>query len=187
MPIRRLVVLAVLAAIITGCSGSSGGSSAKLPAKTPPDLASFLALPAATPSSCPSDVSGSTVGRSSPWVGHVDMSVFVSTSATARETRKVGNALSTNPIVRTVYFESKAEAFQEFKRLYSCWTSVPRSQTPASFRVVLSPIATIGSRNALVARTVRLPHVDTVSCDPSEPCVNVVESASAAPAGGAMR
>ena len=78
-----LVFLATLV-VATGCGGSGSTPSAlsSPTGETPPDLAKFLQLPVATPSACPSNVSGSTVGRASPWVGHVDLSVFISTSAT---------------------------------------------------------------------------------------------------------
>lgn len=80
--------------------------------------------------------------------------------------------------MQTVDYEGAAQAYAEFQRLYTCWAQVPRSQTPASYRVILKPTATITQRNALVARVLRQPAVDTVSCDPSLPCTSVVQSAT---------
>jgi hypothetical protein len=162
--------------LLAGCGHASGGSrSAEV--RTLPDIQAFLRDPVATPSSCPATDAQST-GLRSPWAGHVDVSVFL----TRRESPawwRLGRYLEHVPIVKAVYFESPKEAYQEFQRLYTCWAQVPRSQTPASFRVVLIPTATIGQRDALVARLLRRPEVDTVSCDPSLPCVDVVRSASA--------
>jgi hypothetical protein len=172
---RYLLALTTCVALAAGCGGSSAppttGTNADV--ETPPDLAQFLQLPVATPSACPSNVSGSTDGRSSPWVGHVDLSVFISNSATADEVTQLGRTLRTNPLVHKVYFESKHEAYEEFQRLYTCWTSVPESQTPASYRVVLTPLATFLDRNNLVQRLVNLRAVDSVSCNPTVPCTNI--------------
>lgn len=174
-----LVTLGLCAALAAGCGGSSPAASPASTAVTgesPPDLAKFLALPVATPSACPSNVSGSTVGRSSPWVGHVDVSVFVSTSATARQSARLGTTLRAEPIVQHVYLETARQAYEEFQRLYTCWASVPRSQTPGSYRLVLTPTATLSDRNALVQRLVNLSTVDSVSCDPTVPCTNIVRT-----------
>jgi hypothetical protein len=172
---RHLLALATCIALAAGCGGSTSppttGTNADV--ETPPDLAQFLQLPVATPSACPSNVSGSTDGRSSPWVGHVDISVFISSSATAAEVSQLGRMLRTDSFVHKVYFESKHEAYEEFQRLYTCWTSVPESQTPASYRVVLTPLATFLDRNNLVQRLVNLRDVDSVSCNPTVPCTNI--------------
>lgn len=178
------VLAAMLAGLASACGGASSPSALSPGVRTAPNLAAFLQLPLATPSSCPANVSGSSVGRASPWVGHVDVSVFLSPSATAREQRQVAVALRKAPIVDSVTFETKAQAYAEFQRLYTCWASVPRSQTPASYRVVLVASAPITQRNALVARLLHEPGVDTVSCDPSLPCTTIVQSASAAPTNG---
>jgi hypothetical protein len=161
---------------LAGC-GHSAGSSHASEVRTLPDIQAFLREPVATPSSCPATDAQST-GRRSPWAGHVDVSVFLAPREPPAWGRLRGY-LEHVPIVKVVYFESPTEAYQEFQRLYTCWAQVPRSQTPASFRVVLIPTATIGQRDALVARLLRRPEVDTVSCDPSLPCVDVVRSASA--------
>jgi FtsX extracellular domain len=172
---RYLLALTTCIALAAGCGGTASapttGTNADV--ETPPDLAKFLQLPVATPSACPSNVSGSTDGRSSPWVGHVDISVFISSSATPTETAQLGRTLRTDPLVHKVYFESKQEAYEEFQRLYTCWTSVPESQTPASYRVVLTPLATFLDRNNLVQRLVDMHDVDSVSCNPTVPCTNI--------------
>ena len=174
---RCLLALTALAAglvLVGGCGGSGAAVAPTPTARAAPDLAQFLQLPVATPSVCPSNVSGSTDGRSSPWVGTVDVSVFLSSSATSRQIAQLGHLLRTNQIVHKVYFESQHEAFQEFQRLYTCWTAVPKSQTPASYRVVLTPTTTLLQRNDLVQRLVDLHTVDSVSCEPTVPCTNIL-------------
>jgi cell division protein FtsX len=125
----------------------------------------------ATPTSCPHS-SGTTVGRRSPWVGHVDVSVYVADGATAAERRALQTTLRRRPEVAHVYVETKKQAYAEFQRLYSCSAEVPRSALPASFRLVLGP-ATRPERDALVRAIARLPDVRSVSCDPGSPCVDV--------------
>jgi cell division protein FtsX len=124
----------------------------------------------ATPSACPSGTNGTTTGRSSPWAGTIDVSVFVAPKAPARRVRLLGELIRGNPLVRTTYFESSSQAFAEFQRLYTCWASVARSQTPASYRLVLSPTATVNDRNQLVNSLVSQPDVESVSCAPALPC-----------------
>jgi hypothetical protein len=174
---RTSLLLVTLAVVATGC-GSSTSAAVAPPSttRTAPDLAQFLTLPVATPSACPSNVSGSTDGRSSVWVGTIDVSVFVSPSATPAQVGQIGRLLRTDSDVHKVYFETRQEAYEEFQRLYTCWTSVPESQTPASYRVVLTPITTLLERNALVQRLVNLPKVDSVTCDPTVPCTNIVRT-----------
>jgi hypothetical protein len=170
---RFLLAVTACLALAAGCGGSSTPALAQPTARPTPDLAKFLQLPVATPSACPSNVSGSTDGRSSVWSNSVDVSVFVSPSATSRQTAQLGRLLHTDPLVHTLYFESRSQAYAEFQRLYTCWTSVQPSQTPASYRVVLTPNATLLERNDLVQRLVDLPYVDSVSCEPTVPCTNI--------------
>lgn len=160
--VAALVVVALLA---VGCGG--GASTAR---RKPPNLAAFLRLPVATPSACNGSVSGSTAGRRSPWVGTVDVSVFVETSASSAQIDELGRQLRVMPQVRTVYYESADEAFAEFQRLYTCSADVSRSAVPASYRLVLRP-ATRPARDSLVTRIRALPSVAGVSCDPSSPCL----------------
>jgi FtsX extracellular domain len=180
---RRLTVrpcaLAVVAlsVLATGCGGTSKSPAAPVVARVAPDLAGFLRLPVATPSACPPTANGATVGRRSPWVGHVDVSVFLDPAVTTHETLKLGNDLRADPAVRTVYFESATQAYAEFQRLYTCWSAVSRSQTPASYRVVLAHTTTLAARDQLVRRLARRADVDSVSCDPSLPCTAQLPSA----------
>jgi hypothetical protein len=180
---RHAAFAAALLAVLAG-AGCGGGSSASTPPVStkpqpfpPPDIAAFLRNPVATPSACPSRQPASASGLGSPWVGHVDISVFLDTGTTSAQARRIGTTIRHAPGVATVYFESQDEAYAEFQRLYTCWARVSKSQTPASYRVALRPTVRIDARNQLVARFARLPHVDSVSCDPSLPCVNVVRSA----------
>ena len=147
-----------------GC-GSSGA-----PKRHAPDLAAFLRLPVATPSTCHGDVSGSTAGRRSPWVGTVDVSVYVEPSATAADIGSLGAQLRALPQVKSAYFESAAQAYAEFQRLYTCSADVSPSAVPASYRLVLRTL-TRPARDALVTKLRGLPSVASVSCDPSSPCL----------------
>jgi hypothetical protein len=167
---RRCLVLALVATAAAGCGGSSAGPTSTT--KTPPNLAAFLHLPIASPSSCPSSESGSTSGRRSPWVGHVDVSVFVADNVDRATGRALHGALVAAPHVGHVYSETKREAYAEFQRLYTCSAAVPRSSAPASYRLVLDQV-TVAQRDALVRQIYRLPGVGSVSCDPSSPCVDV--------------
>jgi hypothetical protein len=163
------LLLLALIGILTGCAGSSDPAASP---RTPPDLAGFLRHPVATPSSCPPSVSGSTSGRRSPWVGHVDVSVFVADRATTKQIAALRAKFDRLPEIRTIYFESSAKAYAEFQRLYTCSVQVPRSAVPASFRLLLHAV-TRSQRDELVRSVIRLPAVASVSCDPSSPCVNV--------------
>lgn len=175
---RVALTVAGLAMVATGCGGSSSAPTTPVLHRAAPDLPSFLKLPIATPSACPSTVNGTTIGRASPWVGTIDVSVFLRRTVTTHQILKLGNDLRADPLVQTVYFESAKQAYQEFQRLYTCSTSVSRSQTPPSYRLVLLPTATLAARDLLVSRVAKQPAVDTVSCDPTEPCVNVLPSAT---------
>jgi len=166
---RFLLSVVTLAALLAGCGG--GSSPATLTKKTPPDLAAFLRLPVATPTSCPS-TSASGTGRKSPWVGHVDVSVFVTGKADARTRRALHDALVAEPHVAHVYTETKREAWEEFRRLYTCSDQVPPSSLPASYRLVLDSV-TLPQRDDVVRQIYKLNGVRGITCDPSSPCVHV--------------
>jgi hypothetical protein len=165
------------AALVTAGCGQSGSTPVTRPTvRTLPDLGAFLRHPIATPSVCPDQPAQST-GLQSPWRGHVDISAFLRTRASRAIVMDIGRELRRSALVQRVYYESPGKAYAEFQRLYSCWAEVPRSQVPASYRVVLLPTATIAQRNTLVTRMVRHRGVDSVSCDPALPCTEVVRSA----------
>lgn len=167
----------VAALVFVALSSCSGASTPPLSAtKSPPHLAAFLRLPVATPSSCPRSVNGSTSGRRSPWVGHVDVSVFVAAGAQPATRHALRASLEAMPHVKSVYSETQREAYEEFQRLYTCSEQVPRSAVPASYRLLLAPV-TRPERDALVRSIYGLPGVASVSCDPSSPCVNVKPAA----------
>lgn len=162
------VVLPVaLVASLTACSGTPSTASRS---RTPPDLAGFLRQPVATPTACPSGVTGSASGRRSPWVGHVDVSVFLTTGRPATVTA-LGARLRGTGLVAQLYFESASDAYAEYQRLYTCSAGVPRSAVPPSYRLVLKSLSH-GQRDVLVRQIVRMPGVRDVSCDPSDPCVS---------------
>lgn len=185
---RRLSLVLTAAVALLGLTGCSGSSSSipdtrptarhQRPART---FHNFLALPRATPSACPSTQNGTTIGRASPWVGTVDVSVFLRPKATAQQVRALGAYLRGDPLVQTAYFESQHQAYEEFQRLYTCWTAVPKSQAPASYRVLLFRTATLGARDLLVRRLTKQAAVGSVSCDPSVPCVDIVASRTPTP------
>jgi hypothetical protein len=160
-PITAILVTAML---VTGCGGGGGSG------RHAPDLADFLRLPIATPTSCAGKQAGATAGRRSPWVGTVDVSVFLDIAATAAQIRDVGAKLRAMPHAKTVYFESADEAYAEFQRLYTCSADVPRTAVPASYRLVLDR-TTREQRDSLVTAARRLDGVASVSCDPSSPCL----------------
>jgi hypothetical protein len=182
--VRRSVpaLLLCLAVMAAGCgsSGSAGNAGAVIQPSAP-RIKAFLKLPVATPSTCPSNVNGATSGRISPWVGHVDISVFLAAHASPSLVASLGAGLRSNPAVLRVYYESKTEAYAEFQRLYTCSAGTPHSQVPASYRVVLKQGTTVAARNRIVGTTVREPGVETASCDPSNPCVDIVNSARPRP------
>ena len=91
-------------------------------------------------------------------------------TATPAQVDELGRQLRALPEVRTAYFESAAQAYAEFQRLYTCSADVPRTAVPASYRLVLSNLKR-PQRDALVSRIRGLPAVSSVSCDPSSPCL----------------
>lgn len=175
----RLVAVAAAACIaVAACSGSPAAPRTPAAQHGHPNLAAFLALPVATPSSCPASVNGATVGRRSPWVGTVDVSVFLKPGDAGAVAARLRPALTALPGVAAVYFESQTEAYAEFQRLYTCSAAVSPSSVPASFRLVLTTMP-LQQRDALVQRILGLKGVATVSCDPSSPCVDVVATPTA--------
>jgi FtsX extracellular domain len=175
-----LVALALFAA---GCGGSGSADGPRSVVQSPaPNFQAFLRLPVATPSACPPSQNGTTIGRTSVWSGQVDLSVYVATSTTPREAKQVGATLRADPRVRTVYYETPKQAYEEFQRLYTCWAGVARSQIPSSYRVDLNTTVTIAERDALVSTVARLPHVDYVACNPVIPCTSSLPTPSATPA-----
>jgi hypothetical protein len=171
----RLLPVACAILLAAGCGG--GGSTVdSVGARTPPDLEAFLQRPIATPSSCPPSVNGATSGRQSPWVGRVDVSVFLddlspqALDALREKVERIG-------AVKQVYYESKAQAWAEFQRLYTCSDQVPQDSVPASLRLVLFAV-TRPERDDVVRRLQELAGVAGVSCDPSSPCTDVEPSGS---------
>ena len=103
-------------------------------------------------------------------MGTVDVSVYVEPSATAADIGSLGAQLRALPQVKSAYFESAAQAYAEFQRLYTCSADVSPSAVPASYRLVLRTL-TRPARDALVTKLRGLPSVASVSCDPSSPCL----------------
>ena len=84
----------------------------------------------------------------------------------------IGSQIRYSPQVSRVYFESRAQAYAEFQRLYTCSAQVSPTTIPPSYRLVLRTV-TRPQRDDLVRTISRLPAVRSVSCDPSSPCVDV--------------
>lgn len=166
--------------LLLAACGGAGGSIASPPTttgpRTAPDLDAFLRLPVATPSSCPPSVNGETTGRRSPWVGHVDVSVFLDDQS-PRALLDLRDKVDRIAEVKHVYSETKDQAWAEFQRLYTCSEQVPRDSVPASLRIVLFTV-TRTERDDVVRRLRALPGVAGVSCDPSSPCTDVEPSGS---------
>jgi hypothetical protein len=179
---RRLVLALVGGLLITATGCGSGSSPHVSPSARPtPNLARFLALPVATPSACPATQNATTIGRTSPWLGTVDLSIYLTRSATRQDRTAVARELHRQPVVTATYFESRSTAYREFQRLYTCWAAVRRSATPASFRVVLAQGVPERQRNQLIADLLRRPGVDTVSCAPTLQCSGVVTTPRVSP------
>jgi len=173
-----VVATATVVAALTALSGCS--SHPATPASNAvhgrPDLAAFLRLPVASPSTCPANVNGTTAGRRSPWVGTVDVSVFLDGGTSDRELDALRRTAAALPDVAAVFVETSAQAYAEFQRLYTCSARVRPDQVPASYRLVLSPGLSLITRDDLVRKIKQLAGVDTVSCDPATPCVDVAGS-----------
>jgi hypothetical protein len=172
--VTSLGLLGLVGLVAVGLLAGCGGSSA--PAVVPPSpipIRQFLQLPVATPSSCAADQHGSASGRLSPWAGVADISIFLRRQVTAGQQRELLGFLDRNPVVDHAIFESKAEAYAEYQRLYTCSALIPPGALPASYRVVLGSQVSLAARNALIGRLYRLPGIAMISCDPSAPCTGI--------------
>ena len=171
---NRLLGGLLLAGSVAGSAGGCGGGASTPPpvVRTPPNLTAFLRLPVATPSSCPSSVAAAASGRRSPWVGHVDVSVFIAAHARPAAVAALGRQLRALPAVRAVYAETRAQAYAEFQRLYTCSDRVRPGELRASYRLVLHAVTHV-QRDDLVRSVLRMPAVSDVTCDPSDPCVQL--------------
>jgi hypothetical protein len=171
---RAAVLTAALgiATLVAGCSGSSSGGTPTGNVPAPADFPSFLQLPVATPASCAPHSNGTTSGRRSPWVGRIDVSLFVHPGTTNSQLRRLASTVLAMQSVRTVYVESAQQAYAEFQRLYTCSANVSPDQVPASLRIRLFNL-NAADREKTLHQLVGLPHVDSLSCDPSNPCTDV--------------
>jgi cell division transport system permease protein len=115
--------VAVLAIIV--------GLNLAAPSDTIPPVAAGAALPTATTRVCTLRVNEDTK----------DYSIFLNPDITDAQREAVYTALKADPIVGTVTFESREQAFQRFKVLWKdnpdFFRSVTPAQLPESFRVTL--------------------------------------------------
>ncbi|MGI9092147.1 MAG: permease-like cell division protein FtsX [Mycobacteriales bacterium] len=75
------------------------------------------------------------------YYGQIEVSIFLQEKVTPAQQAAIGNGLKTSPEVERVVYESKADAYKRFKKIFSGQPSLvqgtPPSFLPASFRVKL--------------------------------------------------
>lgn len=100
----------------------------------------------------------------SKWEGQVELSVFLRDSITPDQQKELESAISAMPEVRKVFFESKAQAFEEYKRMFEDQPSlvqhVSPDALPASYRIKLKDPNSI---EAIKSRLVGRPGVEEVN------------------------
>lgn len=97
------------------------------------------------------------------WENKVELNVFLRDEITPEQTKDLGAQISGMPEVRKVYFESKQEAFKEYKRMFkespAITENVDPDALPASYRIKLKDPKTA---EAVAARLKGRPGVDEV-------------------------
>ncbi|HVL50103.1 MAG TPA: permease-like cell division protein FtsX [Actinomycetota bacterium] len=77
----------------------------------------------------------------SSWEGKVELNVFLRDEATPEEVKALGTQANGMPEVDEVFFESKEEAFEEYKRMFkdspAITENVDPNALPASYRIKL--------------------------------------------------
>jgi len=75
------------------------------------------------------------------WEGKVELNVFLRDEITPEQTKELGAAVSSMPEVQTVFYESKTEAYEEYKRMFkespALIENVDPEALPASYRIKL--------------------------------------------------
>lgn len=110
-------------------------------------------------------VGGEVLGKMvSSWEGKVELNVFIRDEATPEEVRSLGSQASGMPEVDDVFFESKEEAFEEYKRMFqdspAITENVDPNALPASYRIKLKDPNTA---EAVASRLEGQPGVDEVT------------------------
>lgn len=97
------------------------------------------------------------------WEGKVELSVFLRDEITPQQTKELGGLVSGMPEVKTVIFESKAEAYKEYQDMFrdqpSLIENVDPDALPASYRIKLKDPKTA---EAVSTRLQGRPGVDEV-------------------------
>jgi cell division transport system permease protein len=99
----------------------------------------------------------------SSWEGKVELNVFLRDEATPEEVKALGSQANGMPEVEKVYFESKEQAFEEYKRMFkdspAITENVDPNALPASYRIKLKDP---NSAEAVASRLQGQPGVDEV-------------------------
>ncbi|HEX2179816.1 MAG TPA: permease-like cell division protein FtsX [Actinomycetota bacterium] len=99
----------------------------------------------------------------SSWEGKVELNVFLRDEATPEEVKALDSQANGMPEVERVYFESKEQAFEEYKRMFkdspAITENVDPNALPASYRIKLKDPNTA---EAVASRLQGQPGVDEV-------------------------
>lgn len=97
------------------------------------------------------------------WEGKVELNVFLREEITPEQSKELGSAISSMPEVSKVFYESKDQAFNEYKKMFedtpAIWQNVDPNALPASYRIKLKDPNTA---QAVASRLEGRPGVDEV-------------------------
>lgn len=97
------------------------------------------------------------------WEGKVELNVFLREEITPEQSKELGSAISSMPEVAKVFYESKDQAFNEYKKMFedtpAIWQNVDPNALPASYRIKLKDPNTA---QAVASRLEGRPGVDEV-------------------------
>lgn len=97
------------------------------------------------------------------WEGKVELNVFLREEITPEQSKELGAAISSMPEVARVFYESKDQAFNEYKKMFedtpAIWQNVDPNALPASYRIKLKDPKTA---QAVASRLEGRPGVDEV-------------------------
>lgn len=97
------------------------------------------------------------------WEGKVELNVFLRDEITPEQSKELGSAISSMPEVSRVFYESKDQAFNEYKKMFedtpAIWQNVDPNALPASYRIKLKDPNTA---QAVASRLEGRPGVDEV-------------------------
>jgi cell division transport system permease protein len=97
------------------------------------------------------------------WEAKVEVSAYLLDDATQNEIKALETQISQMPEVEQVFFVSKEQAFEDFKKIYEdqpeFWQNLPKDALPASFRIKLEDA---NFAQTVAARIEGAPGVDEV-------------------------